>query len=225
MTAATQKDDGALDVSNVVAAFSEEQVETLTKLSRGQLRYWDKTGFFSPAYVEADRRLPFSKFYSFKDIVALRTLALLRLQNNVPLQHLRKVAEKLAHLEADLWTGTTMYVLNKRVVFQEPGTGKPREVVSGQYVIGIPLAGIVRDTKRDVTKMRKRSDDQVGAVTQIRSVSHNAWVVAGTRIPTASIRRLREDGLTVNEIMAEYPDLRRKDVDAALSHEEARTAA
>jgi uncharacterized protein (DUF433 family) len=157
--------------------------------------------------------------------VALRTLAMLRLQNNVPLQHLRKVAEKLAHLEADLWTGTTMYVLNRRVVFHEPGTGKPREVVSGQYVIGIALGNIVRDTKRDVGKMRKRPTEQVGTVTQIRSVSHNAWVVGGTRIPTAAIRRLREDGLSKSQIMAEYPDLKRKDVDAALSHEEARAAA
>jgi DNA-binding transcriptional MerR regulator len=225
MTTDNTQTDGALDVGNVVAAFSEEQVERLTKLSKGQLRYWDQTGFFSPAYVEQDKRLPFSKFYSFRDVVALRTLSMLRLQNNVPLQHLRKVAEKLAHLEEKLWTGTTMYVLNRKVVFHEPGSGKPREVVSGQYVIGIPLSAIVRDTRRDVAKMRKRGDDQVGSVSQIRSVNHNAWVVAGTRIPTAAIRRMNEDGMSVREIMAEYPDLKRKDVVAALAHEQAKSAA
>jgi hypothetical protein len=32
------------------------------------------------------------------------------------------VAEKLSHLKDELWTGTTLYVLNKRVIFHEPGT-------------------------------------------------------------------------------------------------------
>ena len=76
---------------------SDEHVQKLTGLTKRQLRYWDETGFFKPSFVEENPRLPFSRFYSFKDVVALRTLQLLRVQNNVPLQHLRKVAEKLSH--------------------------------------------------------------------------------------------------------------------------------
>jgi hypothetical protein len=70
-----------LDISNVVAAFSEEHVERITSLTKGRLRYWAKTGFFKPSYSEDDLRLPFSRFYSFKDIVALRTLEMLRVKN------------------------------------------------------------------------------------------------------------------------------------------------
>ncbi len=103
-----------LNVSNVVAAFTEEQVERLTGLSKVQLRYWDRTGFFSPAYVEDVPGLPYGRLYSFKNIVGLRTLAMLRVQHNVPLQHLRRVAEKLAHLRDDLWTQTKLWVLKSQ---------------------------------------------------------------------------------------------------------------
>ncbi len=84
-----------LDVGNVLAAFSEEHVSRVTGLSIGRLRYWPRTGFFRPSFVEDDPRLPYSRFYSFKQVVALRTLEMLRVQNGVPLQHLRRVAEKL----------------------------------------------------------------------------------------------------------------------------------
>ena len=87
-----------LDVSNVLAAFSEEHVSRITGLSIYRLRYWAATGFFRPSYVEDNPRLPFSRFYSFKDVVALRTLEMLRVRNEVPLRHLRRVAERLSHL-------------------------------------------------------------------------------------------------------------------------------
>ena len=51
-----------LDVNNVVAAFSEEHVHRITGLSIGRLRYWAKTGFFQPSFVEENPHLPFSKF-------------------------------------------------------------------------------------------------------------------------------------------------------------------
>ena len=121
-----------LDISNVVAAFSEEHVARITGLSIGRLRYWAKTGFFAPSFVEDDQSLAFSRFYSFKDVVALRILEKLRVQNGVPLQHLRKVAEELSHLKDELWTKTVLFVANRKVVFSDAETGKPREVVSGQ---------------------------------------------------------------------------------------------
>jgi len=51
-----------LDISNIIAAFTEEQVERLTGLTKGRLRYWHRTGFFAPAFVEDDLRLPYSRF-------------------------------------------------------------------------------------------------------------------------------------------------------------------
>jgi DNA-binding transcriptional MerR regulator len=214
-----------LDVGNVLAAFTEEHVNRVTGLSVGRLRYWARTGFFQPSFVEDDLRLPYSRFYSFKDVVALRTLEMLRVQNGVTLQHLRKVAEKLSHLKEGLWTTTTLYVANRTVVFSDPITGKPQEVVSGQFVMEYPLIKIIEATSESIEAIGARAPDQVGKVVKIRGINRNAWTISGTRIPAASVRRLHEDGYSVERIIAEYPDLTEADVWAALSHDKAVDAA
>jgi DNA-binding transcriptional MerR regulator len=204
----------------IIRAFTEDSAARLTGLTASQLRYWDKTGFFAPEYADADRKSPFSRLYSFRDIVALRTLSDLRNRYSVTLQHLRKVADKLDHLGYDLWTNTILYVLNRKVIFHEPGTDLPQEVVSGQYVIGeVALKGIILDTTRRVEKMRGRDPEKIGHIERSRYVNHNAWVVGGTRIPTAAIKRFKEAGYTSEQIIAEYPDLTHGDIKAALGHE------
>ncbi len=207
------------DADNIIGAFSEEHVERLTGLTVVQLRYWDRTKFFVPSYADENRRLAFSRIYSFKDVVSLRTLSVLRKQYNVPLQHLRKVAERLRHLKNDMWIKTSLYVLSKKVVFADPDSKKFREVVSGQYVIGIPLKTIISDTKRDISKLRERPSEKVGQIERTRYINHNTWVIAGTRIPTSAIRQFKESGYTVARIIQEYPDLKPEDIKAALEHE------
>src|SRR3546814_16438357 len=88
---------------NVVRAFSEEHASHLTGLSTGQLRSWDRRGFFSPQYAYDDRRAPYSRIYSFKDVVGLRTIAVLMKEYSVSLQELRKVAEDLVRRGYDHW--------------------------------------------------------------------------------------------------------------------------
>jgi hypothetical protein len=46
------------DIGDVIAAFSEDHVYRLTGLSKGRLRYWDKTGFFAPTYTDKNRHVP-----------------------------------------------------------------------------------------------------------------------------------------------------------------------
>ncbi|MFT0862295.1 DUF433 domain-containing protein [Ancylobacter sp. G4_0304] len=211
--------DSVLDIGNVIAAFSEEQVERMTGLSKARLRYWARTDFFKPSFVEDDLRRPYSRFYSFKDMVALKTLEVLRVRNDVPLQHLRKVAAKLHHLKNDLWTNTTLFVLNKEVCFVNPETRQPEAAVSGQYVLEtIPLKEIIEDTKTSIVAFSQRRKGSEGQVDRARSIARNAWVISGTRIPVSAIRRLYEDGFSTAQIIEEYPDLTPEDVVAALRH-------
>ena len=207
-----------LDIGSVIAAFSEDQVQGLTGLTKGRLRYWAKTGFFRPSYAEDNPRLAFSRFYSFKDVVALRTLEILRVQNGVPLQHLRKVADKLSHLKDELWTKTKLYAANKKVAVVNPESGKLEEVVTGQYLLPIELKKVISDTSKDIDAMRVRGSKDIGRVVRNRNICHNAWVIAGTRIPVGAIKRLHEDGFDEDQIIAEYPDLTQDDVRAAMNH-------
>jgi len=225
VSVAGKGNEGAmLDISNVLAAFSEEHVHRVTGLSIGRLRYWARTGFFEPSFIEDDPRIAYSRFYSFKDVVALRTLEMLRVKNGVPLQHLRKVAETLSHLKDDLWTKTILYVANRKVVFNDPITNKPQEVVSGQYVMEYPVIEVIAETRESIESIGRRSPDQVGKIVKIRGINRNAWTISGTRVPIASVQRLHEDGYSIEQIVAEYPDLTIEDVMAALAHKGAAAA-
>jgi uncharacterized protein (DUF433 family) len=208
----------ALDINNVVAAYSEEQIGRMVGLTKSRLRYWARTDFFKPSFVEEDGRLPYSRFYSFKDVVALRTLEMLRVRNGVPLQHLRKVADNLAHMKDELWSRTSLFVQDKKVLVVNPEFGQPQEIVSGQYVLRIPLSEIIEDTRNDILAFRSRPANTVGHLSRNRGIARNALVVSGTRIPVGSVLRLHEDGYTVDQIIAEYPDLTAEDIEAALTH-------
>ena len=202
---------------NVIRAFSEEHVMRLTGLSQSQLRYWDKTEFFAPSYSK--QRGPYGRVYSFHDVVGLRALAVLRKEHKVSLQHLRKVAERLSHLGDALWAETTLYVLNREVQFHEPETGRVRGILSGQYVT-IPLIGIMNDVSKRAETLKGRQSDRVGKIERNRHVAHNAWVIAGTRIPTRAIKSFRDAGYSIAQIKREYPTLTTEDIRAALDHEE-----
>lgn len=214
-----------VDGNVVRAAFSEEQVERLTGVSRQQLRYWDRTDFFKPEFGEENRRVAYSRIYSFKDVASLRTLNVLRNQYNVPLQQLRKVATELTELSESGWNSVELFVLNRSVVFVEPDTEQYQEIVSKQYVIGLPLSVVISDTKRDIERMQRRDDDQLGQITRARNVRHNAWVVAGTRVKVETIKRFAEDGFSVKQILEEFPTLTEADVKAALAHKDDNLAA
>lgn len=68
--------------------------------------------------------------------------------------------------------------------------------------------------------LRVRKSDQLGQIERHKFVVRNASVIAGTRIPTAAIRRFREAGYSVDQIIRQYPTLTKEDVDAAIAHEE-----
>ncbi|MBA8900066.1 DUF433 domain-containing protein [Phyllobacterium sp. P30BS-XVII] len=204
-------------MKNVIAAFTEKQVERLTGVSVHRLRYWDRTSFFTPSFAQMDRSAPFSRIYSFIDVAALRVLSALIKEYKVPLQHLRKVSQKLGKMDSASWARTTLYVLNKKVIFIDPADGKQREVVSGQYTIGIPLQKILADANKDVQALSQRDENRVGKIEKHRNVSHNVSVVAGTRIPVRSIKNFAEDGYSIEQILEEYPTLTAADIEAALA--------
>ncbi len=212
-----------LEISDAIAAFSEDQASTLTGLSVGRLRYWAQTGFFAPAYTD-DAPGPYRRFYSFKDIVGLRTLEMLRVRNGVPLQHLRRVAEKLAHLREDLWCGVKLRVWDRKVVFDEPQSGRAREVISGQFVEEYLLKDVIARATADIRELRNRDENDVGKVVCITGLNGAKPLISGTRIPIASIQRLSSDGYSVKAIIAEYPRLTAEDVQAALRFQTDRAA-
>ncbi len=206
---------------NIIAAFTEDQTAKLTGVTVRQLRNWDRTGFFVPSLAYEDRSQPLSRLYSFRDLVSLKILNSLRNELNVSLQHLRQVKYKLAHLGDDLWSKTVLFVLNKRVAFENPETRAKEEVVSGQGILQIPLEVVTGDMRRAVDAMRKRDETLVGQIERKKGIANSKPVIAGTRIPVSSIKAFADEGYTVEQIMAEYPTLTKADVIAAINHKNA----
>jgi uncharacterized protein (DUF433 family) len=204
--------------SSVVSAFSEEQVQRLTGITAAQLRYWDRTRFFAPSLADENRRRPYSRVYSFRDVVCLKILNVLRNDSKVPLPHLREVKDKLAHLGDDLWAKTTLYILNKKVVFVNPETSQKEEVLTGQAILQIPLQVATSNMEMAVRELWKRDTSTVGKIDRKRGVAGNKPVIAGTRIPVSAIKAFEEAGYSVEQIREQYPVLTEDDVRAALEH-------
>jgi len=201
-----------------IMAFSREQTRRLTGLTDSQLRYWDKTGFFSPQYTDEEQRGAYSRIYSYRDVVGLRALAEMR--RHVSLQELRKVGEWLARHYDEPWSRLTFYVSGRKVFFDEPKTG---ELVAGsahgQVAMRVEMTKVARRVDAAIEQLRKRGPDQIGKVTQNRYVVHNVPVLSGTRIPTAAVWDFHDAGYDTAAIMRQYPTLTPEDIQAAIEYE------
>jgi DNA-binding transcriptional MerR regulator len=204
----------------VVSAFTDSQVARLTGLSVQQLRHWDRTGFFAPSLAYEERRSPYSRIYSFNDLAALKVLKKLRVDLGCSLQHLREVKEKLSHLGENGWLKTTLFVLNKKVVFHDIELEEYREPVSGQLVMEIPLRIVLSEMKQAVHKLWEREPETIGQISKNRKISHNSNVVAGTRIPVRAIQQFWETGYSVEEILDQYPTITKEDILSAIQFDE-----
>lgn len=201
--------------------FSEQTTSRLTGVSVRQLRYWDSDGFFSPSFGYEDRSRPYSRLYSFRDLVALKVLNGLRNEVRVPLSHLREVKEKLSSLGEKLWGETVLYVHNKHVVFVNPETDSFEEVVSGQGVLQIPLLVASSNMREAIRLLNQRKPEMIGKFEKKRNIADNQLVIAGTRIPVENIKAFAAQGYSIDQIKLEYPTLTEEDIRAAIDYDAA----
>jgi uncharacterized protein (DUF433 family) len=216
---------GAWTVAEL-AAFTTEHVCRLTRLSTRQVRYWDKTEFFSPALVDGYRSRAFSRIYSFRDVVGLRTIAILRKEHHIALQELRRVGQWLKEEYETPWSSLRFGLGGRKVIFFDPTTGIATEPQGqGQTLLPIALEPIANEMRKAASRLTERQANEVGQIVRNRHVVHNAWSVAGTRIPTEAIWNFHQAGHSAKTIIREYPRLTAKDVEAAIQFEAKRKAA
>ena len=202
----------------IIAAFTREQAARLTGVSQRQLRLWDAKGFFAPSLKLEGGAL--ASLYSFRDLLCLKVIHAIRNEAKIPFAELLKTKQRLAHLGDDLWARTTLYILGKRVVFDDPDTGGRQEASSGQGVLQIPLRVVTGTMEDAVRAMRERKSDLIGTIDRKRSVAQNQPVIAGTRIPVRSLQAFAKAGYSVAQINAQYPGITERDIEAALSYED-----
>ena len=97
-----------------LTAFTADIAAGLTGLSVSQLHRWDRNGFFHPSLADPDRRRPYSRIYSLPDVVALRTIAELRMAG-VSFAELKRVRGAPALNENIEWPTRLLYVVGNRL--------------------------------------------------------------------------------------------------------------
>lgn len=197
-----------------IVAFTPEQACRVSGLSKRQLSYWDKTGLFHPKFADDAPR--HSRMYSFRDVVGLRTIAMLR--EHLPLQELRRVGEWLHARYDEPWAELQFTVVGRKVIF-EGDDGVPRVAGTDQVAIRVMLSEVANDTERASIELLGRRPDQIGAIVRNRTIQHNSWVVDGTRITTSAIYDFFRAGFAPEAIQREYPRLTLADIQAAIAFE------
>lgn len=196
----------------VLHAFSVDHAARVTGLSKARLARWDREGFFSPEHAdEDDRGNPYSRVYSFIDLVGLRTLAILTDKDHrITIGELRKTYPELAKQVKHPWADTQLSTCKGKVVWDIDTLPRDRH---GQTVgKHIDLPTVASEVAKKTAELRKRNNDQIGVTERHKFVAHNANVLAGTRIPVTAIESFIRAGYSDSAIVKEYPTLTKFDV-------------
>lgn len=202
----------------VPSAFTLQRAAALSGVSEDQLRAWGRAGFYKAHYE--------SGLYSFRDVVALRTLGILRNERQVSLQSLKKAGVWLTERYEAPWSTLRFGTAGKEFVYYDDD-GRPVSVKKlGQRVVEeIPVEKVERSIAREAKKLATRRDDDVGRVAKRRGVQSSAECVAGTGIRTRAIWEFHRQGFTPAQIVKQYPVLTLDDVKAAIEAEQRSHAA
>lgn len=184
----------------------------LTGLSEDQVGSWRRDGFYIPHYP--------SGLYSFRDIVGLRTLAILRNDRNISRQKLKRFGEWLMERYDEPWSTLRFATDGDEVVLLEDDERMVSASPPGQgHLAPFPVDKVELAMRTRALETSRRAADELGEISRRRGVQGGRACVAGTRIPTSAIMEFHRAGYTAAEIVAEYPGLTEGDVEAAIAEE------
>jgi len=148
-------------------AFTSKQACYLSGCTTHQLRYWDKVNLVSPSVQSSDGKPGVPKFYSFRDIVALRVIKTL-LDNGMSIQRVRRAWKYLTkngdltkHLsEVKLKSdGQTIYSVEDNEVFDA--------LKNGQLTFFETIDTVTQEVKEDVSKFELDKERFLNLLTKV----------------------------------------------------------
>jgi uncharacterized protein (DUF433 family) len=195
-----------------IMAFTMDVAARLTGLSEWQLRRLDVDGILCPSLAQENRRRPYSRIYTFADLVSLRAIATLR-KRGISRNQIKRAAKLLRVLPGATWEGTKFYIVGKRLYLSHDELTVATDPYGQQAMPEVlDLQTIRNDMRRRVDRLKERTKGQTGKVITDRFIQSGDPVFAGTRIRVATIQSLIRAGLTDEEILYEYPRLVPEDV-------------
>lgn len=199
-------------VDEQLLAVTRNTAARIAHISTRRVDYWAETGLVTPS---ADRKVTDHRrvrLYGFIDLLALAVAAEL-VGRGASLQHIRQIVRRLkARGYARPLTELKYATVGKQVYFQhEDGTWegglRPDQIVFHQVLNLEPI-------RNRISRAVKRDEHQVGRIEKRRGVHGSKPVLAGTRIPVATVQRYLDAGRSTSDVLEAYPDLTEADVEA-----------
>lgn len=201
---------------NIVMAFTADQISRLAGISVDRLRYWEKTDAFIPQRFKRLVSGPYTRIYTFQDLVSLRVIANLRVNHGIELQQLRTVSNYIIDYANHPWSSLAVRIFGRHLEFRDPQT---LEWISanpfGQSALAIEFEEVSAEAEADARMAILRRPDQLGKITRHRNVMSNEYVFEGTRIPVATVRRLLDANYSNSDVLRCYPTLSEEDIEFA----------
>ncbi|UCZ89848.1 DUF433 domain-containing protein [Gordonia sp. WA4-43] len=198
-------------------AFPVDLTVTLTGATTAQLSSWrgGKTPLLVPEVARRPRAL-----YSFRDLVALRTVVYLR--SEIPLQRVRKAFQALQEMDLtdhpsryQLWTdGVSVFLLLDEDISMDLVHRRGQQMLAGLGDVFAPFRNFRDQEVVDFLHPRHRLE--------VRERRLGGWpTVAGTRVPFDVVADLVTDGdVSPEEVSDFYPTVSPADVPDAVSFAE-----
>lgn len=204
-------------------AFLADRASQLTGLSPRRIKAWNRDGVLRAQWPDNGRRS--GPMFSFRDVVGLRALAVLRDERHIPLSKLRCIGPWLREHQESPLENLRIRVDGRHVCLEETGSdGAVTNGHGGGHGDTLELAAVAADLRERIEAARRRRPEDIGRVVRKRGVQGNVPILAGTRIPTTSVWSFHEAGYGVEQIIEEYPRLYPEDIQAAIDFERGRRA-
>lgn len=182
-----------------------ESAARIGQISAGQARAWARDGILVPSVVYNRNPHRHVFVYSPDDVVALRTIALLRREFHIPLNSATVAAGLIQSRTARPWSTLRLYVRDRHVEITAGHSPSDDDIV-------VEIAPIAEAVEREIAELARRTPENIGKIEQRRGVMGGQPVVKGTRVPVSTVVSLAAAGWDTEQIVRAYPLLVPEDV-------------
>jgi len=179
-------------------AYSSLMAAALSGATLRQLGYWRRTSL-----IEAEYRTSTRVFYSYRDIVALRTFVYLR--ESESLQRIRRAVDQLRDLgESEHLSQYRLEAAGDSIVLVKDDEDVDLVKAPGQTLL-IRLDEVARPFKTPVGQRVRDLEQPARYVTVNPQIRGGHPVISGTRVPFEAVSSLVQDGIPADQIKLFYP--------------------
>lgn len=192
-------------------AFTRQRVARLAGVSVERLDYWDRTKLTGATLRHRISGPGEVRLYSYADLLDVLIIAELENKDHrlskryirEIVDHVRKTGRRMGQL--------TWAIAGSRVHFQD-ADGRWEDGERSQFV-AVEVLNLSLLHER-IQRGAAREEGTEGRVEKRRGAMGSKQVVAGTRVPVATIQRYLDQGFSVDRILKSFPVLTEQDVEA-----------